>query len=185
MSSCHLTYNYTVDILKRISLYIFYFLLAYMPFHIFLSTWLGTSFGILDFVKIAKDILLVAGSVLAFIPSVRQNWFKQLLKDRLVQLILAYTALTVLLAIIKPIDQDAELLGLVYNTRFLLFFLYAVLLTHLFDAKHLLKTISTSCARRCSTCALFRHSSIHTTFQIPHSHMLGIHGKTEFYPPFS
>ena len=139
MSSCHLTYNYTVDYLKRASLYIFYFLLAYMPFHIFLSTWLGTSLGVLEGAKIAKDVLLVVGSVLAFAPSVRQKWFKQLLKDRLVQLILAYAALTVLLAAIKPADPDAEILGVAYNTRFLLFFLYAVLLTHLFNPKQVLK----------------------------------------------
>lgn len=125
-----------MDFLKRTSLYIFYGLLAYIPFHIFLSTWIGTSFGILDFAKIAKDLVLIIGSIFAFIPSVRQPWFKQLLKDRLVQVILVYAALTILLAAIRPTDSDAEVLGVVYNTRFLLFFLYAVLLTRLFDAKH-------------------------------------------------
>lgn len=123
--------------LKRASLYIFYGLLAYIPFHIFLSTWLGTSFGLLEFTKIFKDIFMLIGATLAFIPSVTKPWFKQLLKDRLVQLILAYATLTVLLAFVRPTDPDAEVLGLVYNTRFLLFFLYAVLLTRLFDVKHL------------------------------------------------
>lgn len=128
-----------MDFLKRTSLYIFYGILAYIPFHIFLSTWVGSSFGILETTKVAKDVVLLLGAVLAFIPSVTKPWFKQLLKDRLVQLILAYAALTVLLAMVRPTDQDAEVLGLVYNTRFLLFFLYAVLLTHLFDVKHLQK----------------------------------------------
>lgn len=125
--------------IKRASLYIFYVLLAYMPLHIFLSTWIGTTFHVLAFAKIAKDGLLLVGALLAFIPSVRQPWFSKLLKDRLVRLIVVYSALTLLLAFIRPTDQDAEILGVVYNTRFLLFFLYAVLLAHLFDAKHVKK----------------------------------------------
>lgn len=128
-----------MDFLKRTSLYIFYGLLAYIPFHIFLSTWIGSSFEILETTKVAKDIVMMLGATCAFIPSVTQPWFKKLLKDRLVQLILVYAALTVLLALVRPTDQDAEVLGLVYNTRFLLFFLYAVLLTRLFDVKHLQK----------------------------------------------
>lgn len=110
-----------------------------MPFHIFLSTWVGSSFGILEFTKIAKDLLLIIGSVCIFIPSVTKPWFRQLLKDRLIQIILAYAALTIVLALIRPTDTDAEVLGVVYNTRFLLFFLYAILLTKWFDVKHLQK----------------------------------------------
>ncbi len=127
------------------SLYIFLGLLAYMPLHILLSTWIGTSFGILELAKVLKDGVLVLGFALALGVSLRQPWFKQLLKDKLLWLILAYAALTLLLAIVKPTDQDAEILGVVYNTRFLLFFLYAGLLVHLFPAKKLrclaLKTV--------------------------------------------
>lgn len=111
-----------------------------MPLHIFLSTWLGTSFGILEFTKIFKDIVLVIGFLLAFVASVRQPWFKSLLKDKLVWLIGDYAALTLLLAIIKPNDQDAELLGVVYNLRFLLFFLYGWLLARLFEPQQIVKT---------------------------------------------
>jgi putative inorganic carbon (hco3(-)) transporter len=127
-------------LLPRLSLYIFYGLLAYMPFHIFLSTWLGTGFGVLEFAKIAKDIVLIAGFLFAFCISFTKPWFRQLLRDRLIWLIMAYAFLTVLLAAIKPTDPDAEILGVVYNLRFLLFFLYALLLTRLFDAKKLWST---------------------------------------------
>jgi O-antigen ligase len=126
-----ITYN-----LKRTSLWIFLGLLAYMPFHIFLSTWLGSSWGVLDFAKVAKDGALVLGFLIALGFSVRQIWFRELLRSRLVWLIIIYALLHVYLALIRPTDQDAEILGVVYNTRFLLYFLYGLLLTRLFpDAK--------------------------------------------------
>lgn len=118
--------------LRQTSLYIFFGLLAYMPFHIFLSTWIGSSFGILEFAKVAKEIVLVAGFVITLGLSVRQAWFRELLRSKLVWLIIVYALLHVYLALIKPTDQDAEILGLVYNTRFLLYFLYGLLLTRLF-----------------------------------------------------
>jgi len=126
--------------IARYSLWIFYGLLAYMPFHIFLSTWIGTSFDILPFMKMAKDMVLVGGFLLVLFASLRMPWFKQILRDRLVWLIIAYAALHVLLAAFKDTDWDAELLGIVYNTRFLLFFLYAMLLSRLFDVKKLQRT---------------------------------------------
>ncbi|MDB5186270.1 MAG: hypothetical protein JWL85_793 [Candidatus Saccharibacteria bacterium] len=125
--------------LARFSLWVFYALLGYMPLHIFLSTWIGTSVGVLEFAKVAKDGVLVVGFLATLGASVTQPWFKQLLRDKLVWLILAYAGLTLLLAAIRPTDQDAEILGIVYNTRFLLFFLYGALLTHLFDARHVLR----------------------------------------------
>ena len=139
-----ITYH-SSSIARNASLYIFLGLLAYMPLHILLSTWAGTSFGILDVAKVFKDGALVFGFLLALGTSLRQPWFKTLLKDKLVWLVIAYAALTLFLALIKPTDQDAEILGVVYNTRFLLFFLYAGLLVHLFPVKKLrciaLKTV--------------------------------------------
>jgi putative inorganic carbon (hco3(-)) transporter len=120
------------DALKQTSLWIFLALLAYMPLHIFLSTWLGTSFGILEFVKVAKDGVLVVGFVLVLLASIQKAWFKEFLRDKLLWLILAYSALTVFMALVKPTDQDAEILGVVYNTRFLLFFIYGGLLARLY-----------------------------------------------------
>ena len=132
-----MSYTYFARTLRQTSLVIFVGLLAYMPLHIFLSTWLGSSFGVLDFTKMAKDGLLVIGFLCTLAASAREKWFKGLLHDKLVWLIFAYAGLTVLLAFIKPTDPDAEILGLVYNTRFLLFFLYGVLLSHLYPVKKL------------------------------------------------
>ncbi len=128
-----------VDRLKNISLYLFLGLLAYMPVHIFLSTWIGTSLGILPLTKIFKDMLLVVGFLLALAASIPKSWFKELFAHTLVWVILAYSALTILLALLKPTDGDAEILGVTYNLRFLLFFLYAVLLSQLYKNSDLKK----------------------------------------------
>lgn len=110
-------------------------LLAYMPLHIFLSTWIGTSLHILELTRILKDVVLVLGFGFVIIASWYKPWFKAIWRDKLVLLILAYAFLTVLLAIWRPTDIDAEILGVVYNTRFLVFFLYGLLLTKLGDNK--------------------------------------------------
>ena len=124
--------------LFKAGLYIFYGLLAYMPLHILLSTWVGTSFDILPAAKVFKEVALIAGFLCAAAAAITKPWFRDFLKDRLIWLIAAYAALTLLLAALKPTDQDAEILGVVYNLRFLLFFIYAGLLAGLYDVKKLL-----------------------------------------------
>lgn len=118
---------------------IFIGLLVYMPLHILLSTWIGTSFGVLAAAKVAKDGVMLAGFLTAVVAAYRQPWFKQMLRQRLIWLIAAFAGLNLLLALIKPIDQDAETLGVVYNTRFFVFFLYGLLLARLFEPKELLE----------------------------------------------
>ncbi len=129
----------TTSYITRASLWIFYGLLAYMPLHIFLSTWLGTSWGILEVTRIAKDVVLVLGFCLVLVPSLRTTWFKGILRDKLTWLIVAYALLTILMALVKPTDQDAEVLGVVYNLRFLMFFLYARLLVGWYQPQHVVR----------------------------------------------
>nr|MDQ2973520.1 hypothetical protein [bacterium] len=118
--------NYQLSAMRKISQWIFLALLAYMPFHVLLSTWVGSSFGVLTAAKILKDIVLLIGFVMA-IAAVDKTVLKTLLRDKLVWLITAYAGLTVGLALIRPTEQDAEVLGVVYNLRFLMFFLYGAL----------------------------------------------------------
>lgn len=122
---------------KKISLYIFLGLLAYMPLHIFLSTTVGTTFGVLPVAKVLKDVVLAVGAVAVLFASIQQSWFKAWLQNKLLWLIGAYALLTVVLALFKGTDQEAELLGVVYNMRFLVFFLYGWLLTRLYDAQYI------------------------------------------------
>lgn len=127
--------NHLIDISK----YIFLGLLAYMPLHIFLSTWLGTSFGLLDILKNAKDVVLVVGFLCVVTAGVKNINWKQFFASKIVWLITLYCLLNILLGIVKRTDQDAEILGVVYGTRFFVFFLYGALLAQLVDAKKLLK----------------------------------------------
>lgn len=125
--------------LIQVSQYIFLGLLAYMPLHIFLSTLIGANIGGLDFLKAAKDPIALFGFCLVFFKSVNQPWFGKWLRDKLTITILIYALLTVILAIVKSTDLDAEILGLVYNLRFPMFFLYGWLLTMWLPAKTLAK----------------------------------------------
>jgi O-antigen ligase len=128
------------DALALAGLYIFHGLLVYMPFHILVSTWLGSSLDLLDALKVLKDVVLVAGLLATLGASVSQKWFPKLAKDKLLWLIAAYGVLTALLALARPTDTDAEAIGLIYNTRFLLFFAYALLLCRLHGVDRVKRT---------------------------------------------
>lgn len=121
------------SIWQKISLWLFFGLLAYMPLHILLSTWLGTSFGVLGFAKVAKELVLLGGAGLALVIGLRRGIVRQLLRDKLIWLLVAFTLLNVGLALWRPTDPDAELLGLAYNVRFLVYFVWAVILTKLYS----------------------------------------------------
>lgn len=121
------------------SLYIFYGLIAYMPLHIFLSTIIGVQLHVLDLAKVLKDIVLLAGFVPLFLISIKKPWFKAWIKEKLVLFFIAYAVLTLILVIFRPNSRQAEILGVVDDLRFLLFFLYGWLLTYHFSIKTLKK----------------------------------------------
>lgn len=112
-----------------ITLVIFLGLLAYMPLHIFLSTLIGANVGGLAILKVLKDVVALIGFMTVLAISLRKPWFKGWIRQKLVILIVVYTSLTVLMAVIKPTDQDAEILGVAYNLRFPMFLLYGWLLS--------------------------------------------------------
>jgi O-antigen ligase len=124
-----------------LSVWIWLGLLAYMPLHILLSTWVGSSFDILPLTKAAKDVVLLVGFLLALLANLvsKNKAWKHIFRDRLVQLIVAYGLLNLILVLIRPTDADSELLGLVYNTRFFIMFLYGLLLMQLTNAQKLRK----------------------------------------------
>lgn len=126
-------YTKQISTWANVGLYIFYGLLAYMPLHILLSTWVGTSFGVLEAAKVLKDVVLVGGFLIVLLSSAHKSWFRQLAKSKFVWAILLYALWTLILAMVRPTDQDAEILGVVYNLRFLVFFLYGFLLARLHD----------------------------------------------------
>ena len=123
----------------RAARYIFYTLLAYVPVHIFLSTWIGTTLDVLEPARVAKEFVLLFGFGLVVAASARKPWFKHIFKDKLFWAIGIFVLLHLLLMAIQPTNIEAELLALAYNTRYLVFFVYAVLLAHLHNRAHLVK----------------------------------------------
>lgn len=94
------------------------FLLVYMPFHVFLSQWLSTYTGDLDFWKIAKDLLLF----LAIIIAVPLVYYKNGFKDRLFWIFFALASAYFLLHILiwqlnSSIESKPALLATAYNSR--------------------------------------------------------------------
>ncbi len=124
----------------RYGKYVFLGLLAYAPLHIFISIVIGANLGGLSVLKMFKDIVLLFGFCLVFFSSITKPWFVRWLRQPLVVLIAAYALLTTALALLRPTELDAELLGITYNLRFLLFFLYGWLLTRWYPPAPLLKT---------------------------------------------
>lgn len=124
----HVRYNYRVSYIKRIPLYIFLGVLAYIPYHVFLSTWLGSSFGILGSMKVLKDVLVAIGFLLLVFMNGKNKTTIFIKSNTLVQLIGLYAVLTIVIAVFRPTDPDAEVLGVVLNLRYLLFFIYGALL---------------------------------------------------------
>ena len=101
-------------------------LLIVLPFHAFLTTWLGTEFGARDIIRSWKEILLVFMSVAAlwlFIKDAKLRTFA--LSYKLNWLIVAYITLNIIYALIFSTELDQELMGLKLNIGFLLAFLLA------------------------------------------------------------
>ncbi len=116
------------DKLVSLSRVIFMLVLAYVPLHIFISTVIGTQIGGLAFWKVAKDIVMFIGFGLLLFASMQKPWFSKFMWRRTTTIIILYGLLTLILALFRDTDLDAEVLGIVYNLRFLVFFLYAGLL---------------------------------------------------------
>ncbi|HEX6462210.1 MAG TPA: O-antigen ligase family protein [Candidatus Saccharimonadales bacterium] len=103
-------------------------IITLMPYHAFLSTWLGTQIGPLLLWKLWKEaLLLLAVVVAAGFGVARPSLAKQLLKSPLTLLILAFTALHFLLALLYRQPVEPTLAGLMTNLRFLALFLIAQL----------------------------------------------------------
>ncbi len=103
-------------------------IIALMPYHAFLSTWLGTQIGPLLLWKSWKEALLLLAIITALSFSVaRPDLARRLLKNPLTLLILGYVALHLLLAVLYQHSLESTLAGLMMNLRFLAIFLIAQL----------------------------------------------------------
>ncbi len=93
--------------LRSISIIIFLVLVVYMPFHVLLATWVGSGLGVMTIAKTFKDVVAVAGLVIAAVAAGKTQ-LRALLKNKLTILIMAYGLLTIVLATFRSTEQDAE-----------------------------------------------------------------------------
>lgn len=106
-------------------------ILALMPVHALLSTWGGTAIGPLWLWKSWKEILLVVLAALAMCWVLWNASARRIvLRDRLAQVIAAYTGLTVVLALFNAsqVGAAATSAGLAMNLRYVLIALIAFIL---------------------------------------------------------
>lgn len=103
-----------------------YTIISLMPYHAFLSTWLGTMIGPLLVFKSWKELLL-ALMVLAALGFgvLRPRLAKQLLLSPVVLLMLVYTLLFVGLAFLYQHPLEPTIAGLLFNLRFFAVFVLA------------------------------------------------------------
>ena len=113
----HNRYNYRMNIAKRLPMYCVYALLAYMPFHIFLSQWLSLATGGLEIWKVAKDLVLLLITVFSIISV----WILQK-QNKLFNTLVALTSLYAIIHLLvwwvnKDIYSETAILGTTYNVR--------------------------------------------------------------------
>ncbi|TXG76642.1 hypothetical protein E6P97_03240 [Patescibacteria group bacterium] len=99
-----------------------------LPFHAFVTTWLGSQIGAYDLVRSWKEALLLLGILLAIavvVSDSTRRW-QQLLKQTPILWILGYACLTLLCTFAtllqSEVTRDALLYGLMIQLRFLCFF---------------------------------------------------------------
>lgn len=133
--------------MKRLPLVGVYILLAYMPFHIFVAQWGGTSLGGLEGWKIAKDILAIGlfllTGVLVLLKVRKREWQKYTAFIMLATLYALLHVVTYLANRDTPLDVAA--LASTYNNRFIWIFLIGIgaglLLKKRPDQKQLIKFV--------------------------------------------
>ena len=91
--------------------------------HAPLTVWLGTVFpDYSPLIKSWKEILMIPAALLAGVLVTRQGLWRELRRDWLFRLIVAYALLHIVLAIILPQDTLAQLAGFAIDLRYMLFF---------------------------------------------------------------
>jgi len=115
-----------VNTIKKLPPYIFYFTLIYLPISVLLANFIGSLFNSLELMKAIKDVIPVIGLGILFLCN--KNVINKL-KNKLFVVIAIYFTLTTLLIILRGNSRSSEILGLVYNLRFLTMFIFGFLLT--------------------------------------------------------
>ncbi len=108
------------------------FIFAVLPFHAFLTTWAGSTFGHIDVFRIWKELLIFILAVKAiYIVVLDKQLRKRLIGSIIFRLTLLYLVITILRTISGyysgSVNAEAAIYGLLANLRYLAFF-YVVMI---------------------------------------------------------
>lgn len=113
--------------LTKVPLWVTAALLAYMPFHVFLSQWLSTYTGGLELWKAGKDIVVLLIGPPALYVAYKQGLLSRPLMRWLVGLTVVFGAQHMLFLAFAPgLDRQTALEASVYNNRFLWYSLLGI-----------------------------------------------------------
>lgn len=116
----------------------FMLIIALLPIHAFLSTWLISNFGYPEIFKAWKEILLLLLLPVAlYLIYADKELRKTIFKPTVNKIIFIYFGLNILLVLTSQNANEAEVVGLTYNLRFLAMFLLAQILVLKLDAKYI------------------------------------------------
>jgi hypothetical protein len=106
--------------------YGFFIIFLLLPLTTPLSTWIGSNIGFEDVLKSVKEIILaIIWLILIAILASDKKLLNTLVSRRVNKLIIAYSLLTVIIAIWQRPSLDAAVAGVLFNLRFLWFFILA------------------------------------------------------------
>jgi hypothetical protein len=144
--------------LRRAEKLAYYFALAlviYMPLHIFLSQWLSTLTGGLEIWKAAKDVILVLAVFPLLFLAFKQGAFKSLFFKRFIMLGACYVALYMLFLLFdKNADIKSAIIGSVYNTRILGYFLLGYVVANSQNNKEYIRVLLKTTLVICTSVAV-------------------------------
>lgn len=125
----------TLDNPRYLLMGLYLLLIVYIPFHVFLSQWLGMLIGGLNFWKVAKDIFVILLLLTTTLAVIAKNKQKEWLKFKnLIILIVVYGVLHIVIFLLnKNTPKDVAMLATVYNNRFFWLFLSGINLGILMD----------------------------------------------------
>ncbi len=118
--------------------WLFIFIIAYLPFHGFVSTWAYSVFGHALLMKSWKEVLIFAMLVASALVAISSRQILVKLYNRLInRLIAVYALLHLVMAVLTEQTTSALMHGLAINLRFLGFFLIAQVLVEIVKAPEL------------------------------------------------
>lgn len=112
-----------VSFLEKSFIGILLVIFAGIVVHAPLSVWLGTTFPDQSLlIKSWKEILLIVSVILAAIIITRRNMWRQIVRDRIDQLIVAYIVLHLIMVVVLYQGVLAGMAGLAIDLRYVVFF---------------------------------------------------------------